>query len=143
MIHRLGWQQLETRRHNFHLCFLFKIIHNLTCVPFSDTISSKSTTTAESTITRRPHVNNILVPFARTLISTCSDLMLVISGITYLITSKKLPLLNNLRIKLINCNCINVPSLCKVFTCEVDTVIINKSLLLANFMVSFQDASQK
>ena len=52
--------------------------------------------------------------------------MLVISEITYLITSKKLPLLNNLRIKLINCNCINVP-LCKVFACEVDKVIINNN----------------
>ncbi|XP_065916261.1 uncharacterized protein [Dysidea avara] len=32
----------------------------------SDIISSNTTTTAESTITRRSHTNNILVPFART-----------------------------------------------------------------------------
>ena len=66
MIQQLGWQQLDTRRHDFRLCFLFKIIHNLTCVPLSDIISSNTTTTAESAITRRSHANNILVPFART-----------------------------------------------------------------------------
>ena len=66
MIHQLGWHQLETRRHNFHLCFLFKIIHNLTCVPLSDIISSNTTTTAEFTIIRKSHANNILAPFTRT-----------------------------------------------------------------------------
>ena len=65
MIRQLGWQQLETRRLNCRLCLLFKIIHNLTCIPFSDIISF-STTTAEPIITTRAHANNVPVPFSRT-----------------------------------------------------------------------------
>ena len=66
MIHKFGWQQLETRRHNSRLCFLFKIIHNLTCVQLSDITSPNTTATTESTITTRSHMSNVLVPFART-----------------------------------------------------------------------------
>jgi len=46
--------------------FLFKILHNLTCVPLSDITLPNTTTTAESVITRRFDANNISVPLART-----------------------------------------------------------------------------
>ena len=46
---------------------LFKIIHNQTCIPFSDIASPTATTS--STIMTRSDVNNVLVPFARTIIA--------------------------------------------------------------------------
>ena len=64
MIDQLEWQDLETRRQNFRLCMLFKIIHNQTCIPLSDITSP--TTTTSSTIMTRSDVNSVLVPFART-----------------------------------------------------------------------------
>jgi len=64
MINQVGWQQLQTRRHDSHLCFLFKILHNLTSVPLG-AITTPNTTTIES-FTRRSHANNVLVSFART-----------------------------------------------------------------------------
>ena len=67
-----------------------ELFYTICCVPLSDIISFNTTTTAESTITRRSHANNILVPFART--DTYQHSFgpnASISGITYLITSKK------------------------------------------------------
>ena len=61
MINELGWQQLQTRRHNSHFCFLFKILHNLTSVPLG-AITTPNTTTIES-FTTTSHANNVLVPF--------------------------------------------------------------------------------
>lgn len=66
MISQLGWQQLHTRRHNSRLCFLFKIIHNLTCVPLGAVTTPNTTTIEPLTTTRRSHANNVVVPFART-----------------------------------------------------------------------------
>jgi len=56
MIKQLGWQDLETRRQNFHLSLLFKIIHNQTCIPLTDI--TPPTIITSSTIATRSDLNN-------------------------------------------------------------------------------------
>ena len=65
MINRFGWRQLQTRRQNSCLCFLFKILHNLTSAPLG-AITTPNSTIIESFTTRRSHANNVFVPFTRT-----------------------------------------------------------------------------
>ena len=56
--------RMASRRQNFCLSLLFKIIHKQTCILLSDI--TPPTIITSSTIATRPDLNNLPVPFART-----------------------------------------------------------------------------